>query len=441
MASEPESFGVVLFSDGRNGPGWVAVNGGPATPISGIGDLDTSCFWLTNLTWTAFQQSGLSLNGWVRHAKYLRTSLDWIMDEWGLNDLGPDVAASYLSGLFSHVMHLSFEMGATGFRAPALFHEFAYLLPEPELPEVKATEVTRHSLQEWTRTAQWVAKDAELVHLRIPRLVHASEMCRTPMPTGNWKFVDEPQLPPAAKRLRWLEGLNAPVFVRVKLRGVEAVGDTLCFGMGARDARGRPLRREWVSGPELAILREFGEVDVTGAWIGGGFEELPLSSVVQDILGSPGAPWSWAAGVVAENLWVGATLREQFAPRGQEARISWRGAWLRAADRMRMFMVSQRLLQRGWQVHSYGTGVVTVVAPPPGHREDLIRDAHSLGLEVPLSLVAQVKAEVDTWGGADVAAPAALLRVRGHREMLFRLDELPLLSMEEQAQLVGDLMG
>jgi len=442
VGAEPEQFGVVLFDNGKPGPGWVSANGGESMRIAGIGDLDTGCLWLSNLGFDAFHESGQGWNGWLRHAGYLRIRLDRIEEEWGVVGIDDSVRVSYLAGLFSHVMTVSRAMGVHRLRAASLAHEMADLLDPPEFPDGKATEVTRDALQEWTRTPLRVAKETELVALSVPRLVHAAAMFRQPVPLGPWRHLTESRLPPPGKRLQWLMELDVPAVARVKIHGIDGVGDTLGFGLGARDEMDRPIRREWVTSPELGVLSQFANVEVIGAWVGGGYGSMQLGEHIEGALGSAAALSSWSVGLAAENLWVGATRRESRPPRGQTARISWRASWLRAADRMQMFMLAELLSRKGWQVFSYGTGTVTVVAPAARDRQRLIRDALGLGLEVPMGFAMRTgKVDDATWGGEAKVGPVALLRAMGQRDVVYQLDELATAPVEEFSAVVGEMAG
>lgn len=435
------AFGVVLFDGGQLGCGWAAVKGGPAVRVSGHGELDTGVLWLSNLDYTVFRESGMLWNGWLRHSGYLRVGLDRIVDEWGLGVVDPPTQATYLSGIFAHAMEIAKRINVTKFTSPTLYHECAQVLSSPEYPEPKAALVTKHALQEFTRSSLRIEKGTRLLTLQRPRGVHVGDLLRCPIPVGPWRYVGEGQLPPM-NRLRWLESLGLPVFAQVRVHGVEYVGDVLGFGIGARDADGKPLRREWVTGPELLVLREFADVDISSAWIGSGFSTLPFWAEVEEFVFSPPAQCSWAAGIVAENLWAGATLREQSPPRGVQPRTSWRAAWMRADDRMKMFMLAQKLITKGWHVYSYGIGAVRLLAPRRSEEmAKLLADAFSLGLEPPLSVTCVTPIQDAVWGGEAVAASAAMLKASGHQQVLLRLNALPCMSREDKARLFSELMG
>lgn len=442
MPSGAPGFGVILFDAGELGGGWAAVNGGPAVRVAGVGELDTGCLWLSNLRFSTFHEAGLSWNGWVRHSGYLRVPLDRAVEEWGFSAEDSSSTATYLSGLFGHVMTIAQRLGVPPhFRAPALAHELASIMPHPEFPSSKAVAATRHALQEWTRTAQRVSKDEKLITLQRPRGAHAADLLRCPVPTGPWKHVDAAKLPPM-RRLQWVQQLGAPFFAKVQVHGVEAVGEVLSFGSGARDDDNRPLRREWVTAPELIVLSQFGDVEILAVWVGSECQPMVLPAAADELLLSPAALTSWSAGVVAENLWVGAALREQTPARGQEARISFRAAWLRADDRMRMFVIAQKLTAQGWRVHSYGTGAVRVVLPQdPTEAQRLLREAFALGLEPPLAVSGRQPLRDAAWGGDTASQWAAMLRLGAHKSVLLRLDALPVMAPADRERLFGDLMG
>lgn len=441
-SSAVSGYGVALFDDDEADAAWAAINGGPAIRIDGVGGLDTSILWLTNLDFTAFHRAGLSWNGWVRHSGFLRVKIHQILEEWGLQREDAPTQATYLSGLFSHVMELAAQAGVPAFTGPTLYHDCVPVHPPAEWPKNDAALATRHALQEWTRVAKRVDPAAKLITLHRPRSALATEMLSMQVPVGPWRYIDSRKLP-RVRRADWIQGMGVPYFVKIQLHGVEDFGGLLAFGQGARDAENRPLRREWVSAHEFEMLRELApDLDIDAVWMGTSVVDLQVSEKVSDLLLSPAGHSSWSAGVVAENLWLAATVREQKPPRAADPRISWRAAWLRAVDRIRMFSLAQAMVARGWTVKSYGTGALEMVLPGAGNDvRQMIADAMELGLEPPLSLTKAEPLRGVRWGGSMAAAATAMLRAAGRRDVLLKLDVLPCMDEEAREKLFGDLMG
>jgi hypothetical protein len=374
------------------------------------------------------------------------------IEEWGAEDMAPAALAETLSGCFSRVMRLvDTALGGASFRAPSLVNELERLFPEPVMPPPEIAPATRQALQEWTKTVTRTSRDNVYVVLRRSRLEHAFEILSTPVPQGQWRWVEDKDLPPPHERAKWVVESHNPILARLTVdRMPPDVADIFAFGSGARDDIGQPLRRSWAAQPELVVLSKYTQLDIDGAWIGSGYQngqaDFPLA--LKPMLQQPTGFVSWSMGIFAENWWLAACRRTSSLGRKRGAKkpdgVAFRAVWLRAADRARMFVLAKALHDRDWIVTSYGAGSLGV-SVPADRLPYLLADAFALGLSPNISLTKahgpfEKLPGQPKWGGAPATATEASFRLAPRQEYLLALDGVPFLEPDEQKRAVIEIV-
>lgn len=447
--TKPSHYGICLFDGRVPGPGWMAIDGGPARRIEGPGDLNTGTLWWVNLTYDECRDTGLLLNPWIRHSGFLRASMDALVDDLGLVPAPPSQRSQELSGYFERLMRMVARAGVVP-RAASLTHDLAQVFPPAAFPSDDIEQPCRHAYQDWTRTHVRPPGAGVTVALHFPRIPYAWRQLQIPVPDAacGWTFVPPSSLPPGRDRLSWISRLQVPSLVKVRLNRIQPeVSDIFAFGTGARDNDSSLLRRQWMSEPEamaLIALTDTGDTEIVieGVWLANRSCPQTPPPAFDFLWNDPAFAASWSAGVLAENLWVAACAREKVAPRsGRTQRVSFRAVWARAVDRVRLCQVALALRAKGWAVLNYGVGALRVSITPDAKNE-LLADALALGLVPPLSLtLGSIDQAPLEWGGEDLAVTEALLRAHGNAAALRKLDTLHLLSPREQAEVLHSIEG
>jgi len=220
------------------------------------------------------------------------------------------------------------------------------------------------------------------ITLRRNRLQHARELLETPLPVDyDWELESPVSLRKHGDN--WLESVDTPFLVKCSVTNVIPLfAEILSWNSGTGTSK---APREWLTDLEWRVIRQYAEVAVSGALICkrpaerlSAYERLPNAHA---------AELSTTYGLVAEQIWTAFTNPAPY--RGGETRFTAAAAWLRAADRMRMFEYAQRVHSRGLDVQSYGVGQVVVRYPPSGALNRTLAIAADCGLLAPVSKFAE----------------------------------------------------
>jgi len=440
-------YGCILFDGGQPGPGWCCVAGDEPRRIDGLASIGSGCLWLTNANYqTMMFGNGAGQNPWLRHDGYLRLRVDQILSEWGLTSAAPDEAAAWLADMFDRVMRYAGALlPDKDWSKRTLVEEMMSAWPEPEMPTgqyaASIRQALRESLQEWTCTPCRTPKDNITIKLWRPRNVHFRDMLTVPIPTGPWELAAGGDLPPREARMEWLvHEQTRPALTNILIQQDYASEDLavlFAFGGGAKNDSGDAMRRSWCTHPELVALHNLSPVDVDAVFLGESYGTLPMPFVDESALQrlqSPIGALSWSAGIVLENLWMAAT-RPGIVRRPDQTRrraVSYRGAWLRAHDRLAMFIHASKMSKGGWLVTSYGTGAIWV-SVDPGNIPAMLADAFRVGLLPSLQHIQSVPGirglsmELDpaNWGGGEEGVIEAIARYGARGDEMSTLDGLP----------------
>lgn len=465
-------FGLVLFDDPTDPTsGWIAVGSGatgkgtPPSRINGINELSTDVIWWTNVQYGDFFRGKVEIwrNPWLRHDKYLVVGPSDVLKEWGHDPklASADFVVAFVAEVYSRIMHRAYELVRRTdpklrmdklFEGKTLRDDLRRLFPDPEYPQGEAATMMKsgQAYEEFTAANVRTPKGARYVRLRKPRISYCWEMLQTPFPAGPYEFMGRSDL--SAKqdeRVAFVLKSQAPVMAEVTVSDMQPEVAPV-YGFGSSTDKDKRVQRSWVAQPEFIMLSRYAKVDVRAAWVGREYQPLmpEMPEAVVDFLKDKINNLSWSAGIVAETLWRAAALPQEKGKAGtkdsgEKPHTSWRGAWIKAADKSAMFMEAMRMTELGYAVPSYGLGWL-FCAVADEDVGNLIRDAATLGM-VPL-LVDVPERFVDyrqplRWGGEPLLFPTAHGTHSRAKTYLWNLDRLAIIQNQDQrVQMMMKLM-
>lgn len=460
-----KKFGVVIFDDDKDpGAGWAAAVGDrEARRISSPDDLATGTIWWTNMNYEFFfRKTEVWRRSWLRHDKYLVISHVDMLKEWGYDPktIGADFICQFTANLFSRIMNLSYDLVRRieprirmdqVFVGQTLRHDLRRLLPEPEYPKGEAASVMKsgQAFDEFTVTGMRPMRESRPIMLRRPRILYAMEMLQTPIPVGPFEFMTRAALrTKSADRVTWIRDLTEPCIAEIS---VEKMNSDIApvYGFGNSTDRDKRSQRSWVSHPEFLMLSRLAEIDVKAAYVGREYANLmaAIPDVVKEFLTDRHNECSWSVGVIAETIWRASTLAEEKSKSGtlregeDRAHTSWQGAWIKAADKVSMFLVSLELAKMGYTIVSYGLGWVRVSVQEEMIR-DLINDGLSLGVTPNMVDIEDGMFDQSRpiqWGGDKRSHGLAHFQVMKQRDMLWNLDRVPTLHRSKRKAYIVSL--
>lgn len=462
-------FGVVFFDD-INEPkdGFACVAKGQAFRVSGINELSTDVIWWTNITYEAFyKRTEAWRSPWLRHDKYLVVSPKDVLLEWAVDPktVAGDYAAQLVSNAFSRIMNLSFNLirdvhprskMEEVFTGKFLREDMRCILPELEYPKGEAANIIKSgsAWQEFTRTTIPSIKGGRWLMLRKPRLAYAHEMLQIPVPKGPFEFYGRADMRSVARdKLKWVINNDNPCIAEISINKLD--GDIApVYGFGNATEKDHRISRSWVSHPELVVMSKFSEIEVKSLYMGYEYDLIgpQLPEAVKDFLTDRYSETSWSVGVVAETIWRALALGEDKAkviPGEERAHTSWQGAWIKGADKSLMFLSAMQLTEKGYSVVSYGLGWLRI-AVAEDNVPDLIKDALTVGLIPHINDVVQKDSGMDPlfnnqepipWGGDKASHAFAQMLCVGKRDLLWMLDDTPLLPPKKRKPYVMQVMN
>jgi hypothetical protein len=462
-------FGVVLFDSPEDpGPGWYSIGGTGKDPrparISGPHELSTGVIWWTNIPYGHFFRgvSEIWRNPWLRHDKYLVVSPADVLKEWGHDPkfVGADFIAVFVAEAFHRIMHIAYNLVRQTdpklrmdlfFEGKTLRDDLRRLVPDAEYPKGEAAMMMRsgQAYEEFTRASVRMPKGAKFIRLRVPRLTYCWELLQAPFPLGPWEYISRGDMSSNLQaRLDYALEKRVPKMVEVTLSQMQQEVAPI-YGFGNATDKNKNVQRTWVAHPELAMLARFAKIEVRNCWQGREYSALvpQLPEALKEFLTDKFTDVSWSAGVVAETLWRAAALPEEKGKAGtrdsgERADTSWRGAWIKAADKSSMFLKALRLSELGHSISSYGLGWGFCGVAEEGV-PNLIKDGSSMGLlpalvDVPDGMAPQGR--MLQWGGDLKSSLVAHKTHAKQKNFLWNLDKLPLMPKEHRKEMLEKLM-
>lgn len=396
--SKISNFGVALLDDaemsGEDTSGWASVAGGKAFRFSRLSDLESDTIWTTNATYEAGQRAKLFNIHNLRGESFLGPRLTNILDDiTGGAHPANNIAVQQLSEISSRTCRFALK----SYQESVIAHYSLGIgifqcVGEKRTPTSGEQWLDSALVQAYQKDAscdvrsQPFIKHAKSVHVRYNRVLHAAKILETMIPDGGFEYIDGSKSPMSAD---FLLGQDRPVLAQVSISKIKPeVASILGFGYFTNGRKGASIR-EWVAGPELAMLAEFSSIKVKGAVFWEKAIPLPkrfaLPSTIDDGLLS----LSYSVGLVAEAHLSGVTNGKQ-EPLSKTMRYTPRAVFLSAMDRALTFPLVRALRSEGFSVMRYGKGSV-IIRLSTGMLSGLSAFTRDAGLSFPLPEIADRK--------------------------------------------------
>lgn len=454
-----ESFGYVQF-DFLDLPreGWLARAGQDAVRFASPSEIPPDVICWSNLDWDHFHRgSALGRLGHLRHASYLPIRPQDAMLELGLDPglLGPDETTRVCALLFGRVMSSAsrlLSLGVPGlpeerqFVRGTLKDDFLALFPNLEFPKGDECHalLEGQSYHSVSSTLAPYRKEAVRVVVRRPRLRHARDILASPSPVGPYRFVMGADL----GSVHDVVESARPALCRIRLTEADdLVADA--YGFANTLNRTKRAARSWACHPELDALRRMARIEMEGGWLGEAYRPLGsmLPEAVDPLLGGRFSRISWSLGLCAEAMWRAALAGPErkrpakgaLASKSPQGDISWQGLWARAADKLLLFPLIRSLMEKGYDVSSYGFGWI-FCSVDESRLADFIVDAAALGLLPRIADVPTPLLDVP-WGGAKLDLPLAKLTFAKDTDRLLALDSVADVEPERRGDVVASVLG
>ncbi len=352
--------GVVLFdNDGTSETGWACLAGGRPFRVRSAFTLPSDVVWWSN---APYRSTANRLPRHVRHADYLKVPIGRAMAELGQIGERPEDAVGVVAGILSNTLRMLALVSPSdpdvGLSEPYLYHELeAITANAPLIPDAILRKISASAWEPWTQITNDRPEDT--LTFRQPRLSYALSLLDSDVPAEDvaWKH------PPAGDPLDHIRRTLAPCFAEFSIDRAMP-GPSRLFGLGASGRRGGNVQKTLASHPELLALSNFADLKVRGVWSGNSYRKLHefVPGTILDFLHSPDAQFSWSLSVIADSV-VRAIMAPRTAPgRGRRA-MTWRGFWLRGADKVNMFALAMQVQRAGYLPASYGYGWLRVRRP------------------------------------------------------------------------------
>lgn len=451
-------FGAVVFDD-ENTPsaGWVSVEGEPPTRIIDQSELPTDTLFWSNCAYTAFwitYRGRIVAN--LRGADYLPINQKVVLKEWGVDPamVRPDQYAIILSNVFSRIMRMARGLmrgSDLGMRENLFFvndklqQDIKVILPQAEFPkdDGQVSSILRNGIgfSYFTTTTIPPRKDGQMMSARRPRLDHAIDILSSPVPNGPFVYKRGSSLPAASE----LSAAAKPVMAEIIMHRADPTISPI-YGFGIGKGKNAKTTRSWVAAPELAIMSGFADVEVRGAMVGESYSLLSqsITPMLRKFLISKETALSWSAGALVDAIWSAAAVGKTYSgalglSKEQTPQTSWRGAWLRAVDKVITLRYAMQLHRANFSVLSYSNGQVNC-SVTPDRREEFIMTAWKLGMVPPIYEIGRQFSDTELntmpWGGDPNSKFWAALVLQKNSKALWELDMVPLSSEKEKQEIL-----
>ncbi len=450
-------YGAVIFDD-KDSPtsGWMSVEGEAGRRISDQSQLRNDTIFWSNCP-SFFGKNMLSN---IRQENYIQNKLKDIMLEWDCDPeiMAPKEFAEIIATLFSRMMRMAKRLIKASdlgipedmfFTKDRLPQDIKTVLPAAEYPpdDSEMNDILKSgiSFAYLTFTSINGNKADTLIPVRRPRLDHVVDIMSSPVPNGPFKYFNGRTLPKASE----VAMLPKPVMAEIVMRNADsAVSPIYGFGVNA-NSKSR-LVRSWVAQPELAIMTGFADIEIRNAWIGESYSILPqsMTKILQNFLTSKETSLSWSSGMLMDAIWAGAVVgrsSDGFSaiPRERLPQTSWRGAWLRACDKIITLRYAMMMHKAGFAVQSYHNGQVNCRVPQ-FRLEEFCFAAWKAGMVPQMKHIPRPfkSSELDAhpWGGTPDTKFWATLVMGKNSKALWELDDLPLAKAEDKQAIVSSVM-
>jgi hypothetical protein len=365
-----ERIGVVNFDDIELvANGWSSIDGGPAQRISGIGDLTSSVYWVTNLPYKIYRQLNLNQKPNLFDSQFFRTSLKLISMEVGLEDKPKDLA-EFASEVFSRVNKLSQKYYKTKLNlAP---YRFNVLLSDAVIGRklrqrpmgshaTKLVDGFKESTQQNQSMLSEVPKNSKARTFYFPRGAYAKNLFSQDYPIGTeWKQINEKDVNARigtkegntiSGTKSFIQSIDSKCKNKSAIFKVDVVYTDKFFRKFSSFGVGSNYQRNWMTLPELKEFAKFCVIEVEEGYLtDSGKIDLPL-----DFMNDDYDEFSYSRGLFLENIWTAYSL-----PINRGEYYNPTGAYMRAYDRLICSKAAFEFARNNFTVGSFGTGRVVV---------------------------------------------------------------------------------
>lgn len=362
------NFGVAILDDpelaGEDTSGWASVAGGKAFRFSRLSDLESDTIWLNNASFEAARRAKHYAKHNLRGESFLGPRLAMILDDISA---GSHPANNLAAQQLSLIADRTCRFAMKSYKETALSkHTLAAGILESTGDTVLPT-----TGESWLDVALEMAyqkgagcdvrsqpfiKHPRSVNLRYNRLMHAAKVMETMVPDGGFEYISATRQAMTADTLL---AQDYPVLAQVSVSKISPeVESILGFGSFVGGRQGRSLR-EWVAGPELALLSEFASIKIKGAVFWERAIPLPKRFALPDTINDGLMVLSYSVGLMAESH-LGGLLSGKRNDLTKKNQYTPRAVFLAAMDRALTFPLVRALRNEGYTVTYYGSGSANV---------------------------------------------------------------------------------
>lgn len=373
-----EKYGVYDGTVITPGSAWASIGGQKAKRIESIQKLPNDVIWFTNLKYSNFMKAGYHKFSNIRDEEWIKTAFHHLVNEIGIdsNKFPVSTSVEVIATIAQRVVDGAKSLlGVKPLSRMAINNDFALAMGAPR--SVLADDIYSFfkpiCKYESVNVIEKIPCSglSQTIILRRNRVSHARDVMSTLCPSDfDWHMKQ-----PTADNMNdsWLESIKTPFLVQCSISHVKPeIAGILSWGSGFR------MRKDWLTDIEWRVVRKYGTLTIHQALIC----DSPATSLKQEHLVPkvPCAELSISYGLIAENIWTAMTLAQPHS--SGEMRFTATAAWLRSADRMRMFDFAKRLSEHDLNVINYGSGRV-VVRYPVGSLKRVLDIGLDVGLMPP----------------------------------------------------------
>ena len=464
-------FGVMVFDNPKEPvAAWGASGRNELQRFNSVSEIGNSTIWLTNVEMGGPDAGFEHLAGvpWFRAANYLPAKWSIILREWGLSPrdgLPSDKVATAMSRIFNRVMYAAYDLVHSiepdktmrdVFRCPTLKEDLAIIMPVMDYPTGELARLMKPNVgyTYWTKTqvpvspSEYKAEDNVIISARPPRMTLAQDILKTPVPGGTFTVASYERLRQKNPDVgAYVRNVLVPAFVEMRVSEFEPRMNRIYNFGGTMDKNTKHVR-SWAAHPEFLTISRFSDADAEMVYFADRYEKVTqrMHPTVREFLQDRQNEFSWTAGIIAETLWRSVCLRDVHGRAGKYASgasISQQGAWLLAAERIKLFEYAMKLADADYRVMGYGSGRVDMLVDV-GEVRDAVHDCLALGL-VPSVSVSDKAYHIPLtqsfqWGGFDESLFLARLMVQESENLLSLFDQVIEQPPEEREQFLTDAL-
>jgi len=392
-------FGCVLFEtpdNGGDGSGWASIEGGIPFRVGSVQDLAQNIRWWTNLTYNGVNDLRGFRSNTVKLDTYLRTKMDHIIQEIGLSGKRPVDMVTYLSYLFTNVMHGAVKHYGADIEKigseQSLSHDLAATFQLYRRSDKQSHQIDNSYNNIIYCSGRW-QRDVVYTWIRRQRIKHAIDVLSAPVPLFGckWEPLRDRGLLRRPDIVDFLIKFPQPVLCKVSVKNVAPeVADLIGFGNTANKRQDKI--RHWLSQPELMWLSNYASIKIEEVLMGEGYQpafssdSFPLRDTLPMPLVDTGFnQLSLSAGLLAENYWV--SLANKTSKRNGNSTqhyFSASASWMRSVDLMLIFMDVLKLRNKvDIEFNNYSVGSLSV-SFNPAQWDDVFHAAQEVNMFMPL---------------------------------------------------------